>query len=357
MTRTKPMTSPGPATAALLIVAPLAVLAALAVCGCDDALEAEGGVAVGPAAGSTLPVGPIPDRPWAAAACTALAKEELLACVDGVAVSRADYERVRHQYPDGVSARQVVDALITAELLAARAAAAGLWSEWLLVPYKRALAQAWLAHHFEEGYPAEKVPQADVERAFHNATVRVRYKRQRSFFVTDAQILCCTGDWKQCTSRPDVTECIERKATQARALYEALVADPPASAAEMTARVAVLALRFMDVATAEVSFYYDTSKSYEEQEGYDLMVKPFTEGVVRLQPGQIGEPIRSPFGWHVVRLDRIADALDGKPSDPAVRADIAANILPLVRKRDLQKETFARMKALGVQVHFDRLTR
>lgn len=333
----------------------IGLLCALAISACDDATEANEATTVAP--GLALPTGPVPQRPWARQACAAVGARELLACVDGAAITRSDYERVRRHYPRGVPARQVVSALVAAELLAGRAAAAGLWSDWLLVPYTRALAQAWLVHHFETGYPPEKVPQSDIDRAFRNATVRVRYKRQRSFFVTDAQILCCTGDWKQCTARPDVTDCIERKAPQARALYEVLIADPPASAVEMTARVAVLAQRFPDVASADVSFYYDTSKSYDEQEGYDLMVQPFTEGVVRLQAGEIGEPIRSPFGWHVVRVDRIEEALDGKPSDPHVRADIAANILPLVRKRDLQKLTFARMKKLGVQIHFDRLTR
>lgn len=304
-----------------------------------------------------LPVGPMPQWPWGGRPCDQIPADQLLACVDGAAISRADFERVRLDYPDHVTAQQVVQALVDAELLAARAAKAGLWSDWLLLPYKQALAQAWLRHHFEEGYPPEKVADADIKRAFRDDTVRVRYNRERSFFATDAQILCCRGDWQQCDARPEVSECIDRKADQARGLYQALVADPPASAAEMQARGAVLVSRFADVAVAEVNFYYDTSKPYEEQKGYDLMVKPYAEGVVRLKEGEISEPIRSPYGWHVSRLDRIVPGLDGRPSDPAVRADIAANILPLVRKRDLQKEVFERMKKLGVQLHYDRLTR
>ena len=307
--------------------------------------------------GLSLPVGPMPQWPWGGRPCAQIPAEQLLACVDGAAISRADYERVRLDYPDHVTAKQVIQALVNAELLAAQAAKAGLWSDWLILPYKQALAQAWLRHHFEKNYPPEKVADADIKRAFRDDTVRVRYNRQRSFFATDAQILCCRGDWKECDARPEVSECIDRKAEQARGLHQALVADPPASAAEMQARALVLVARFADVGVAEVNFYYDTSKPYEEQKGYDLMVKPYAEAVVRLKEGEISQPIRSPYGWHVSRLDRIVGALDGRPSDPAVRADIAANILPLVRKRDMQKEVFERMKKLGVQMHFDRLTR
>jgi hypothetical protein len=56
-------------------------------------------------------------------------------------------------------------------------------------------------------------------------------------------------------------------------------------------------------------------------------------------------------------VDRIMPPLRGSPEDPVVRADIARNILPMVRRRDLKKTIFTRMAELGVKIHFDRLTR
>ncbi len=336
------------------------ILVACSLAGCGDAADersaaGDGGIA---GAGLTLPAGPVADRPWARQSCTPGNLEAgVLACVHGAAITRADYERARANLPPSVAPARVVDSLIAAELLAGKARAAGLWSSWLLGPYKRALAQAWLQDVFEAAHPAAKVAKADIDHAFRNATIRVRYKRQRSFFVTDAQLLCCSGDWKQCERREDVHACIKKNKPAAIALHQALAADPPATAAEMQARTVVLAQRFPGVAVAEVQFYYDTSKSYDEQEGYDLMVQPYAEAVIKLSQGQISEPILTPFGWHIARVDRIMPPLDGKPTDPEVRDDIARNILPMVRRRDLQKTIFDTMKRLGVKIHFDRLTR
>lgn len=305
-----------------------------------------------------LPAGPIAQRPWARQACRPdRGSPGELACVNGVAVTVADYERVRGDYPREATPAQVVEALVQAELLAGAAAAEGLWGPWLQPALRVALAQQWLRRSFEPAHTAEKIAPADIALAFRNPTIRVRYHRHTAYFVTDVQMLCCSGDWRQCNARKDVAECIERFAPAAARLHQLLSLDPPASGPELEARVAALREQFPDATTAVVQFYYDKSKSYDQQEGYDLMVEPFSLAVVELQPGQLSAPIRSPFGWHIARLDRLEPALRGKPEDPTVRDDIARNILPLVRQRDLQKELFARMAELGVRIHYDRLTR
>ncbi|WP_112661674.1 peptidylprolyl isomerase [Microvirga flavescens] len=35
----------------------------------------------------------------------------------------------------------------------------------------------------------------------------------------------------------------------------------------------------------------------------DRMVEPFAEAAFKLQPGQISEPVKSQFGWHVIKLE------------------------------------------------------
>lgn len=35
----------------------------------------------------------------------------------------------------------------------------------------------------------------------------------------------------------------------------------------------------------------------------DRMVQPFAEAAFKLEPGQISEPVKSQFGWHVIKLD------------------------------------------------------
>ncbi|MBF0626267.1 MAG: peptidylprolyl isomerase [Magnetococcales bacterium] len=37
--------------------------------------------------------------------------------------------------------------------------------------------------------------------------------------------------------------------------------------------------------------------------GRGVMVAPFEEAAFKLEPGQVSAPVRSPFGWHLIRLD------------------------------------------------------
>ena len=280
---------------------------------------------------------------------------DVLACVDGVSVTSEALIAARVQYGPGVETRRVLEALIDAELLAAEAARRGLWSNWLIEPLKAAMVRAWLERRFETAHAADKVAAKDIGHAFNSVGIRIRYRRKASYFVTEAQLLCCSGDWRQCKVNVDTQRCIDEHASSARSIHEMLVADPPQSSLEMSARIVLLAGRFPDIAAADVKFYYDKSKPHDQQGNYDTMVEPYSRAVVQLEPGQISSPIRTSFGWHIARLNKMEPARSSKPSDPEVRDEIARNILPLLRRRDLIKQVVGLMRTRGVQIHFDRL--
>lgn len=58
--------------------------------------------------------------------------------------------------------------------------------------------------------------------------------------------------------------------------------------------------------------------------GLGMMVKPFEDAVVAMQPGEVVGPIQTQFGWHLVKLNetRIAEA----PPLDALREELAAEI-------------------------------
>ncbi|MDZ4095696.1 MAG: peptidylprolyl isomerase, partial [Paracoccaceae bacterium] len=58
--------------------------------------------------------------------------------------------------------------------------------------------------------------------------------------------------------------------------------------------------------------------------GLGMMVKPFEDAVVTMQPGEVSGPIQTQFGWHLVKLSetRVASA----PSLDDLRDELAAQI-------------------------------
>ena len=55
-----------------------------------------------------------------------------------------------------------------------------------------------------------------------------------------------------------------------------------------------------------------------------MMVKPFEEAVMAMKPGTVSDPIKTDFGWHIIKLNEVRDA--AKPKLDDVRQDLASEI-------------------------------
>jgi peptidyl-prolyl cis-trans isomerase C len=58
--------------------------------------------------------------------------------------------------------------------------------------------------------------------------------------------------------------------------------------------------------------------------GVGMMVKPFEDAVVAMQPGTIAGPVQTDFGWHLIQLKETREA--AKPTLDEVREELAAEI-------------------------------
>ncbi len=301
-----------------------------------------------------LPIGPLAHAPWVAAPCTPGAlPADVLACVGGRPIARAEFDRAWAQAEPGTSSRDLLQAMIDEELLAQEAARKGLWANAVVQQtQRRAMAGLQLDRAMAKVTP-ESIAPADLQKAYRFPQIIVRYDHVDAYFVIDGQMLCCTGDFKQCSQRDDVRACIDETAPKAQAVYAHLLADPPQTPAEMFARLKVLGETRPELGAANVQFYYDKSKPYREQKGYDVMIQEFAEAVVQMQPGQLHEPIRSAFGWHIPYLERIDPAVHKPWNDPDVRAEISANILTPIREREAQRYVFELHRQQGVEIFFD----
>jgi hypothetical protein len=298
-----------------------------------------------------LPKGPVPGHPWAARACQPGQRApDVLACVDGVAITRTQFDAVQGSYPPGTPPRAIVDALVNEEVLA-HAAAVTLWGDWLQEPLQRILVGRLLEDVMERKLGPEQITPEDVKVAWSNKVVRHTYDRPGVYSVTDAQIICCSGDFKQCGESPEAAKCIAAMEPTARALAALLAEDPPHSIQEMHGKVGADP-RFAKAAVVEITFFYEPSKPYAEQKGYVLMVEPFIVAALKLKPGEITqEPVRTPFGWHVLRLDHAVAPSHKGIDDPEVLADVKKNLVPAMRDEKVEKLVGELGKASGVELY------
>lgn len=302
----------------------------------------------------SLPSGPLAHAPWAPSSCT-VKTAGVLACVDGAPITRSQFDAAWAAAPNGTAAATVVQSLIDAEVLAQAAARGGAWRDPQLQPMLRQRAVARLLDHHAATIVAANIADADIEKAYRNPQIQPRYNHVDAWITVDAQMLCCSGDPRQCAKREEVQACIDNLAAQAQAVYAALSQPVPQSADEMWARTRVLGDRFADLVPAEVRFYYDKSRPHDQQKGYDVVVREFAEAVVDLQPGQLHPPVRSAFGWHIPYLSKIDGAVHKTWRDADVRAEIAAHIVDPVRQREVQRLSFEAMRRRNVQFFYERL--
>lgn len=298
-----------------------------------------------------LPSGPVAGHPWAKRACqTGHLEADVLACVDGVAVTRAQFDAVLPLYPPGTPARAIVAALVDEEVLAA-AAAKTLWGDWLQEPLQRILVGHILYDQFERKLTPDAITEDDVKTAWNTKVVRQTYIHPGVYTVTDAQIICCSGNYKSCGESADANRCIDELAPTARALADYLAANPPATAQEMHGKVGADP-RFTKAAVVDLSFFYDPAKPYAEQKGYALMVERFTEAVLKLKPGEMTrDPVRSEYGWHVIRLENAVAPATKDISDPEVLADLKKNLVPALREPKVVKLVGELGKSAGVSLY------
>ena len=81
-----------------------------------------------------------------------------------------------------------------------------------------------------------------------------------------------------------------------------------------------------------------------------VMVPEFEEAVMKLEPGQVSEPVQTQFGWHIVKLFETRDA----PTPPLeeVREDLSAEIENAALQEALAK-VLAETKVVKPETVFD----
>ena len=298
-----------------------------------------------------LPSGPVAASPWSTQACTpGKLAADVVACVGGAAIPVARVNAIRATYPPETPVRAIVQALVDEELLA-QAARKTLWGDWLEPVLRRQMVAHLLEVQFEREFTLAQISDSDLEKAWAVKQVRHTYDHPGVYTVTDAQIICCKGADQACKDSEEARACIDEEAPTAKLLAEFLQANKPRSGMEMAGRVGT-DRRFAKVAVIPYTFFYDPTKSFKEQGKYMMPVEPFSLTAMKMQPGDlVTEPVRTPFGWHVFRMEKRVEPEHGQLTDPKVREALRKDLLDPMRddKVDLLVEGLAR--ATGVELH------
>ena len=84
------------------------------------------------------------------------------------------------------------------------------------------------------------------------------------------------------------------------------------------------------------------------------LVAPVREALAKMKPGDISEPVESPFGWHVLKLLERKPAAQ-KPYE-AVKAEIIANEKALAQRKKTEDALAAIRGSTTVTLHKDKVT-
>ncbi|NIA08792.1 MAG: hypothetical protein GWP10_03260 [Nitrospiraceae bacterium] len=70
-----------------------------------------------------------------------------------------------------------------------------------------------------------------------------------------------------------------------------------------------------------------------------MMIKPFEDAVFSMKPGEVSRPIRSPFGWHIIKLEKI------EPARLKPLAEVKNSIVTRLRTKKAETQIWDRANA------------
>ena len=313
----------------------VAACAALAACG-PEAPPPEPAAAPTAVTAVRLPAGP--DAPdWTS-------ESDPVATVGGVAITAADVRAVMNAAAI-TDPKEALGRAIEVEVVAAAAAADGVdhfYGE-LLPRYQQALVQALLKQRLEVELVPETVPMAYVKQAFMHKEVRKRYDHWDAFYMRDIQWICCqSGAW--CRTNQDKFEgCFAQGAqVMAQVLRDLKAADIRDEHQYEEWFNENWRRKYPELQYEEYGFYFDMSRTWDQNTNVFRMSKEVTEASIALKIGEHSGVTKDPFGYHIVYLAMHIPEQRKSPEDPEVRDEIAANIIEQVRSAEflelVQKE-------------------
>ena len=235
---------------------------------------------------------------------------------------------------------QALERLIDLEVLAQHGQREGLYrSARVRQGWRQSLVQRLLRAGFEPDVKPESLSLQKVQELYYVPDIRKLYDHADAWRMAHVFFTCCDPKAESC-DQPEIQQCFVESAEVIQVVYSELKTmtadvegDPEKITALMEAYRSDNETRYLrhPFAYRSRAFYYDPKKAHDDQKGYDIIAESVARTVIEGQVGVLQEPIRSPFGWHIIV--KLAHVPEERRSvdDPTVIADIRQNMLPKMR--------------------------
>ncbi len=288
-----------------------------------------------PACGDEVGFSPVepPGNVAALESWWAAAGEAAFEAAPGVPVAAADLAYLVASGMDEATAREE---LTLRKLLVRRAVEKGLADDFpVAFAYRRALVQRLIKALFEEEHSPAQVPEEIWLQLFQERAVFPLFDHLDTFFVVDAQFICCDGAAKLCRDDVETHYCLQDFEADAWAVYEELSKVPVADGEVAKARIDALTAQFPKLAQQEYSFQHDFNPANKGKPGFTFVDDAVGVGAKNTAVGTFGKPVRSVFGWHILYVKKHLPEVHLKFGDPEVMAELERRFYGLVLRKDV----------------------
>lgn len=281
---------------------------------------------------SFSPVGP-PGTVSALEAWWAAAGESAFEAGPGVPVAAADLEFLVARGVDEATAREEV---ALRKLLVRKAVEKGLSEDFRVTfAFQRALAQRLIKALFEEEHSAAQVPEEVWFQLFNERAVFPLFDHQDTFFVVDAQLICCKGAPDLCKEDVETQYCLQDFQATAWEVHGELAKGDVADGEAAKERVEALMAAFPALAIQEYSFQHDFDPANKGKHKFTIVDDAVALGAKQTAVGTFGKPVRSVFGWHVLYVKKYLPEVHLEFGQPEVMAELEKRFYGLILRKDV----------------------
>jgi hypothetical protein len=201
--------------------------------------------------------------------------------------------------------------------------------------YRRALAQRLLKVVFDEQHSPATVSDKTWREIYNEPSVFPLFDHKDTFFVIDAQLICCSGNAELCEQDDQTQICLQDFEPAIWKIQKDLAGNKYESDEDYRNATMQARIESPDIQIQEYSFQYDFTKSHDDQKGYTRVDRAVAFRAKEAGIRTVSNPTRSRFGWHVIYVTKYLPEIHLPFGDPEVMTTLKEKFYESILRRDV----------------------